>query len=473
MFRRLRTWSLLCTVAFLVLPCAVSAHDIPNDVTVQMFVKPEGQHLHILVRVPLKAMRDILFPQRGPGYLDIERTAPLLPGAAKLWIAGFFEVYEGETLSPNPQVMATRVSLPSDFSFSSYETALAHITGPPLPDSTDVYWDQTLLDVLFDAPIQSDQSRFSIQPRFARLGLRVITVLRFLPPGGAVRAFEFDGDPGLVRLDPRWHQAALNFVHFGFLHILDGTDHLLFLFCLVIPFRRLRALIPVVTAFTVAHSFTLIASAYNFAPDFLWFPPLIEVLIAASIVYMALENIVGASSVKRRWMIAFGFGLVHGFGFSFALRQSLQFAGSHMLTSLLSFNIGVELGQLLVLILLIPVLQLFFRYAVAERMGTIILSAIVAHTAWHWMLDRGSVLRQFRFEWPAFDAALLALALRWLVLFTVLGGLLWLVQEASHRWASRTEPAGRAPDKAVTGPSLTPMKPASALDSGASLDRPN
>lgn len=473
MIRRFRIRRFLSAAALFVLPCAVSAHDIPNDVTVQMFVKPEVQHLHILVRVPLKAMRDIIFPQRGPGYLDIERTTPLLPGAAKLWIAGFFEVYEGDSLLPNPQVMATQISLPSDFSFSSYETALAHVTGPPLAEYTEVIWDQAMLDVLFESPIQSERTRFSIQPRFARLGLRVITVLRFVPPGGEVRAFEFDGDPGLVRLDPRWHQAALRFVDLGFLHILDGTDHLLFLFCLVIPFRRLRSLIPVVTAFTVAHSITLIASAYNFAPDFLWFPPLIEVLIAASIVYMALENIVGAGSVQRRWMIAFGFGLVHGFGFSFALRQSLQFAGSHLLTSLLSFNVGVELGQLLVLVLLIPVLQLFFRYAVAERMGTIVLSAIVAHTAWHWMLDRGSVLRQFRFEWPALDATLLALVLRWLVLFTVLGGLLWLVRLASQRWAAKTEAARPAPGVPVAAPGLTPMRPTNASDSHAPLDRPN
>ena len=434
--------SLFAASVFLLPLCAL-AHDIPSDVTVQMFVKPEGTHLHLLVRVPLKAMRDISFPQRGPGYLDLERAAALLPGAARLWIAGFFETYEGDTLLPNPQVLATRISLPSDFSFSSYEQALAHVTGPPLPDSTDIYWDQTMLDVLFDTPIQSDHSHFSIQPRLARLGLRVITVLRFLPPGGAVRAFEFDGDPGLVRLDPRWHQAALRFVNLGFLHILEGTDHLLFLFCLVIPFRRLRALIPVVTAFTVAHSITLIASAYNFAPDFLWFPPLIETLIAASIVYMALENIAGASSIGRRWMIAFGFGLVHGFGFSFALRQSLQFAGSHLLASLLSFNIGVELGQLLVLILLIPVLQLFLRYAVAERMGTIILSALVAHTGWHWMLDRGARLRLFSFEWPALNAALLALLLRWLLLFAILGGVLWLIRMALRRWAARSAPATR------------------------------
>ena len=473
MFRRFRIHPFLFAALFSFLPLRASAHDIPNDVTVQMFVKPEGQHLHILVRVPLKAMRDILFPQRGPGYLDIERANPLLPGAAKLWIAGFFEVYEGNNLLPNPEVMATRISLPSDFSFSSYETALAHVTGPLLPDSTDVYWDQTLLDVLFESPIQSERARFSIQPRFARLGLRVITVLRFLPPGGAVRAFEFDGDPGLVHLDPRWYQAALNFVHFGFLHILDGTDHLLFLFCLVIPFRRLRALIPVVTAFTVAHSITLIASAYNFAPDFLWFPPLIEVLIAASIVYMALENIVGAGTVQRRWMIAFGFGLVHGFGFSFALRQSLQFAGSHMLTSLLSFNIGVELGQLLVLILLIPVLQLFFRYAVAERMGTIILSAIVAHTAWHWMLDRGSVLRQFRFEWPALDAALLLTLLRWMMFCVIIGSILWLFQMASRRWTARTAPAGSESAQSAAGPLFSAMEPTNSADPGFSSNSPN
>lgn len=470
MFRMQRC---VLAAAIFLLPLCARAHDIPNDVTVQMFVKPEGQHLHVLVRVPLKAMRDILFPQRGPGYLDIERAAPLLPDAAKLWIAGFFEVYEGDTLLANPQVVATRISLPSDLSFTSYEGALAHVAGPPLPESTDVYWDQTMMDVLFDGPIQSESSRFSIQPRFARLGLRVITVLRFLPPGGAIRAFEFDGDPGIVRLDPRWYQAALNFVHLGFLHILDGTDHLLFLFCLVIPFRRLRTLIPVVTAFTVAHSITLIASAYNFAPDFLWFPPLIEMLIAASIVYMAFENIVGANSLQRRWMIAFGFGLVHGFGFSFALRQSLQFAGTHMLTSLLSFNVGVELGQLLVLVLMIPVLQLFFRYALAERMGTIILSAIVAHTAWHWMLDRGSVLRQFRFEWPALDAALLATALRWLMFFLILAGIVWLFRMAV-RWASaRFAPATSGSVKSVAQPVLAQLESTSTVDATLSLDRPN
>ena len=428
----------LCVALGLLLPVILAAHDIPSDVTVQAFLKPEGDRLHLLVRVPLKAIRDVVFPERGPGYLDLDRVEPFLPDAAILWISDFIELYEGVARLPKrPHVVAARISLESDKSFGSYEQAFAHVTGPGLPRDTNVYWNQTMLDVLFDYPIHSERAAFSIHPALARLGLRVVTVLRFVAPGGAVRAFEFTGDPGLVRIDPRWYQAAARFVDLGFLHILEGTDHLLFLFCLVIPFRRLVALIPIITAFTVAHSITLIASAYNLAPDALWFPPLIETLIAMTIVYMALENIVGVSSVNHRWMITFGFGLVHGFGFSFALRQTLQFAGSHLLTSLLSFNIGVELGQLLVLILLIPLLDLLFRFVVSERMGTIILSALVAHTGWHWMIERWGVLSQFRFEWPPVDAALLASLLRWLMAIVFLAGIFWLISALLRRTETR------------------------------------
>jgi len=429
----------------LLLPYRAVAHDIPNDVMVQAFVRPAGERLHLVVRVPLNAMRDVTFPERGPGYLDLARADLLLSDAANLWIADFTELYEGDTRSPRAKTVASRVSLPSDKSFVSYEEALAHITGPKLPNDTNVPWEQLLLDVLFEYPIQSDRSRFSIHPAFARLGVRVVTVLRFLPPGGAIRPFEFQGDPGLVRLDPQWHQAALRFVASGFFHILDGTDHLLFLLCLVIPFRRFRGLIPIVTSFTVAHSITLIASAYNFGPGSLWFPALIETLIVISILYMALENIVGASSVPRRWMIAFGFGLVHGFGFSFALRETLQFAGSHLLTSLLSFNVGVELGQILIVAMFVPVLELLFRFVVAERMGTIILCALVAHTAWHWTIERAEQLYQYQFQWPAFNPTLLASAMRSLMLILIVVGLVWLVIGVLHYRMKRNHESKASP----------------------------
>ena len=87
----------------------------------------------------------------------------------------------------------------------------------------------------------------------------------------------------------------------------------------------------------------------------------------------------------------------------------------------------MEFGQLLVLLLLIPALDLLFLYVVAERMGTIILSAIVGHTAWHWMGDRWELLRKFTFEWPALDAAFFAGALRWMMLLVIGAGLYWLV----------------------------------------------
>jgi hypothetical protein len=422
--------SVLFPAAYFLVHCgSAAAHEIPADATIQVFVKPAGAHLQLLVRVPLKTIRDLEFPERADGYLDVEKLAPQLGDAAKVWIADFVEIQEGETRLPNPRIAATQLSLESDRSFASFDAALDHVTGPRLSGSSHVVWNQLLLDVLLEYPIQSDRSRFSIRPGLERFAARVVTVLRFLPRGGAVRAYEFTGDPGMVPLDPRWHQAALGFIRMGFVHILDGTDHLLFLLCLVIPLRRLRPLLLVVTAFTVAHSITLIASAYGVAPDALWFPPLIETLIAVSIVYMAFENIVGTSS-HRRWMMAFGFGLVHGFGFSFALREKLQFAGSHLATSLLSFNIGVELGQLLVLILLIPALDVLFRFVVAERMGTIILSALVAHTGWHWMLERGAILG--RFQPPALDAAFLAGALRWLIAILILAGAIRLVLRKLH-----------------------------------------
>jgi hypothetical protein len=422
------------------LPATEYAHDIPSSVTVLAFVKPEAHSLRVVMRVPLAAMRDVNFPIHGPGYLDLDSLADgkLLGDAARVWIANDLHMYEGDQQLAAPKVVATRVSLPSDRSFTTYETALAHVSDRPGATATELMWNQAMLDVEFEYPIRDARSRFSIEPTLARLGVRTTTVLRFVLPAGGERDFEYLGDPGLVHLDPSWYQAAARFVVLGFEHILSGTDHLLFLLCLVIPFGRLRPLIAIVTAFTVAHSITLIASASGFAPSALWFPPLIEVLIAASIVYMAIENIVGAK-LERRWLVAFGFGLVHGFGFSFTLRESMQFAGAHLATSLVSFNLGVELGQLLVLALAVPALTWLFRHAVAPRMGTIILSAFVAHTAWHWMLDRWVVLSRYELTLPVLDAEFAAGALRTAMLLIVIVGAGWATFELYRRLARRQD----------------------------------
>jgi hypothetical protein len=427
------------------------AHEIPQSVAVHAFVKPDGERLRVLIRVPLGAMRDIQFPERD-GFLDLSRIEPDLYDAVRIWILSEMRVFEEDRELSRPVVDAVRLALPSDRSFGSWEEAVANVKGEALPPGTQLPRDQALLDVLLEYPTSAGQTTFAVRPAFARLGINVTTTIRFVGPSG-VRAFQVHGDPGLVRLDPRWHQAAWHFVTLGFEHILDGVDHLLFLACLVIPLRRIRPLVFVVTAFTAAHSITLIASALELAPDALWFPPLVETLIAASIVFMAIENIVATPSVARRTALAFAFGLVHGFGFSFALRETLQFAGGHLLLSLLSFNAGVEVGQLVAIAVMVPAVALLFRYGVPERTGTVVLSIIVAHTAWHWMTERWDALNEF--EGPAPDALFVT---RVLLALTGVALVAWLAKSFVSQRAGRASalPSSSSPSASAPSSSTLP-----------------
>ena len=394
----MRHFGLSIALAALALLPTAHAHEVPSDVTVRMLVRPDGDRVVLLVRAPLEAMQDIVFPTFGPGYLDVPSAAPQLRAAAQVWLLDNLEIYEGERRLPL-SIVAVRASIPSDRSFADWDTALAHFAAEPLPVGLDLPWQQALLDVRLEAPIESEGSLFSLRAHTERLGRRVVNAVRFFGASGVERVFQLEGDAGVVRLDPRWHQSMLRFLVQGFEHILDGADHLLFLLCLVVPFRRqLRALVWIVSAFTAGHSVTLIASAYGAAPSALWFPPLVETLIALSILYMCIENVVWEKP-RTREAVAFGFGLVHGFGFSFALQNTLQFAGAHVLTSLLSFNVGIELGQLLVLAVLVPALNLLFAYA-PERAAGIVLAVLVGHTASHWLAERFAVLKAFLSWWP-------------------------------------------------------------------------
>ena len=248
-----------------------------------------------------------------------------------------------------------------------------------------------------------------------------------------------------MALDPAWYQASVGFVKLGIEHILSGIDHLLFLLCLIIPFRRITALIPIITAFTVGHSVTLIGTAYNLAPIGAWFPPFIEAAIAASIFYMAIENIIGAN-LNQRWIITGLFGLVHGFGFADVLKEQLQFAGSNLLVSLLSFNVGIEIGQLAVLCVFVPALALLFRGRMAGRMGIIVLSAIIANIAWQWMVQRGEVLWQT--PWPPLTMPALLTLGRWVVALSLAVGAAKLLA----KWIERKWPAlGRPAESRIDG----------------------
>src|SRR5262249_44446956 len=146
-----------CLAAFALLlmcPPAARAHDIPFDVTIQAYLKPEGHRLRLLVRAPLAAMRDLDYPTRAPGLLDITRADAALRGAARLWLADNIAVYEGRERLPYPTTVEVRASYAGDRSFASYDEALAHVTGPRLPPDVEFVWNQGLLDALFEFPIQ-------------------------------------------------------------------------------------------------------------------------------------------------------------------------------------------------------------------------------------------------------------------------------------------------------------------------------
>jgi hypothetical protein len=408
----------------------VAAHDLPTQTIMNAFVKVEPHQLDLVVRVPLDLLRSVYFPLEGSQY-NLAASGPPTQMAVKA-LAGGLPIWEnGVRLTPSSS--SGRLSLPSDSSFLDYDRAL-HTADQPTDPKTAIYYGQGFLDAHFTYPISSPNSVFRIQTLVgADLGNLTKLVVRYLPLDEPSRAMIITGGSGPVALNPAWYHAASGFVLLGIEHILSGIDHLLFLFCLIIPFRGLKGLIPVITAFTVAHSVTLTGSAFHLAPTGAWFPPFVETAIAASIVYMALENIVGAD-LRRRWVITGLFGLVHGFGFSYALGHQLQFAGSHLLVSLFSFNVGIEVGQLLVLAMMLPALALF-RRVVAERVGVIVLSAIVAHTAWHWMMERWEVLRQA--EWPSLDLAAIVTLARWVAALLLAFG-------AAHvlaKWVGRKSPS--------------------------------
>jgi hypothetical protein len=392
------------------------AHEFKLDAVINAFVKIEPGRAELVVRAPLYLFKSARFPVAGV-EIDVDQSAPAIERSLAA-IQKDITVFENDR-PLTAGAAAARLSLPSDRSFQSYEEAIRHI-GEPLERDTHIFIDQGYVDARISYPIGSTASEFSIRttagPEF---GDALKLALRYLPPGSDGRAMVMTSLSGPVALNPTWTRAAAGFTRLGVEHILTGYDHLLFLLCLIVPLRGWRQVVSVITVFTVAHSFTLLGSAFHLAPSGSWFPPFVETAIAASIVYMAIENIMGVQ-LERRILITALFGLVHGFGFSYGLSESFQFAGTHLLVSLFAFNVGIELGQLLVLALMLPLLAVLRRHILRGRVGMIVLSALVGHTAWHWMTDRADVL--WRSPWPRPDVLDLATAALWLGLLVLAAG---------------------------------------------------
>jgi hydrogenase/urease accessory protein HupE len=200
---------------------------------------------------------------------------------------------------------------------------------------------------------------------------------------GGTREYVLGEGASETRLDlaapSRWHALLL----LGIEHILTGFDHLLFLLALLVNQRRLGPVVRIVTAFTIAHSITLSLAALHLVnvPG-----GVVEPLIAASIVWVALENLFFAGTEWRRLLLALGFGLVHGLGFAGALGE-LALSGTALAKALLGFNLGVELGQVGCVLVLLPLLVWTSRPAPLARLPQAA-SVLVALMGGFWFVER-------------------------------------------------------------------------------------
>jgi hypothetical protein len=388
-------WSIVLLAALAFPRWAVAnGGDLPPEIVLQGFVKPEDGRVQLLVRVPLAVLSSFSLPKRGPGYLDLERVDAKLKQAAAATGRLIELTADGALLAPTTREV--RLALLSDRSFASYSSALAHLQGPSLPVATDLFWNQGFFDVQLEYSLQSPRPNIWIRVNVApELGRRIKLRLEYLPIDESARTYEIPGASGWIPLHPRWYEAAWLFARDGFVDAF-AIDRFVFLLCLVAPFRRFRGLLTVVMVLAALQALTLTAAAQGALADIDvgWLPVLSDTVLAAGMVLLAIGNL-AAPSLRRRWFIAAMVGALGGFGLGRLLIDAGQFAGTHTLVAVVSFNVGIALGEVVSLTLAFFALRLLFAAVLGPLLGVIVLSAVAGHASWHGMIDGArELLRQ-------------------------------------------------------------------------------
>ncbi len=208
--------------------------------------------------------------------------------------------------------------------------------------------------------------------------------------GGALRQTMLDASGGVWEAElndlPAFQAKPVfsQFLVLGVEHILTGFDHLLFLVALLVVGSTLREAAKIITAFTVAHSLTLALATLDLASA----PAsVIEPLIALSVIYVGLENVL-RKEVRGRWRVTFVFGLIHGFGFASVLRELGIGSGSAAIVPLFSFNLGVELGQMLIAALALPLISKLRTNPIFVSRYALAASSLVILAGGYWFVER-------------------------------------------------------------------------------------
>ncbi len=411
--------------AALAFPCNAVANgaDLPAEVVLQGFAKVDDGRLRLLVRMPLDLLVGFGLPKRGPGYLDLARIDDRLNQAAAA--AGRQIELREDGILLVPTTRQARVSLLSDRSFGSYASAAAHLRGPRLPDSTDLFWNQGFFDAELEYPLRSSDAHLSVRMNVApELGRRLKLRLEYLPVNGPARSYVFPGGSGWIALDPRWYEAAWLFLKAGFTSPL-AIDRFAFLVCLIAPFRQFQSLLALVAMLAGLQALTLTASAEGAVAGTGWLAALFDTSLAALILLLAIGNL-AAPSLRRRWFISALVGALGGFGLGELLADASQFAGTHPFMSVLFFNLGVALSEVASLALAFAALRWLVDRALGPSLGVLVLSAVVGHQGWHRMIDRSHELRHALGHATASELASVAL---WLLPALLVGGAAWFLPQ--------------------------------------------
>ncbi len=386
--RFLTTIFTACLSALLLLSGPAIAHFLLNLNTRIIHVEHISNGLRVYLRLPMPYLvANLVGPDQANGlpdpapyttnaredgnvvyYLDVKALRADPNGLGDMVAKGHQFVSKGETLQA---VVETVRVYPGTRQppFATLDEARASFLGVLYPQDFPVtYVGDTVVDVVLlytdQGPATSYQLSSSLNPGLPGQEKTANLILDYYP--GSVEVFRARGlleNPIAISRSP-W-AAAVTFIKEGMLHILDGLDHVLFVICLALGAASFKSLFARITGFTIGHSVTLSLGFFGLVPSGAWFIPTIELGIALSIIFaalMAVRQTKGHQPPERTmFAVTAGIGTLHGLGFSFVLHKILQVDSPNIWQSLLSFNVGVEIGQALIIIACWPLFRLLSR----------------------------------------------------------------------------------------------------------------
>lgn len=323
-------------------------------------------------------------------YLDSAAIAADASGFAAFVAAGYRLTADGEVLSGKAVDMRIHAA-ERQTRFTTLAEVDVSFAGPPLPASEALYVGDAVIDVRVRYPAPAATAALHLSSTLSSTLQADAFVANLLIgyDGGEQRIDRITGqlaEP--VEIAPTRLSAAKSFMGHGLHHILAGPDHLLFVLCLAIGAGTPGVLLWRVSGFTVGHTISLAAGVAGYAPEQPWLVAAVEVLIALSIVYAA-TRVLRRASREYTLAVTTSIGILHGLGFSMLLSQLLGADSPHLVTSLLSFNAGIEIGQVLVVLVVLAFLFALGRISTTLRAGTTnVLASVSLAVAVYWVLQR-------------------------------------------------------------------------------------